>query len=194
MKKLIKKLRKEIYKKPAPGPVLLKLADQKLREISQGYEHNADALWIGSYLADFFIWEAIQAKDIKKHVPMAAEYAKELAETHNISKSELDIILEIIETHHGGKQKYIESKLYKNADCFKFLEPEGAFHIFSAFYDETEESMKKAMEYLMFKIEEKYGLVDLNDELKNEAKKLYNQWHWFFKRTDYKIMTPDLYK
>ncbi len=194
MDDLIARIRKELYSKPAPGEVLNNITDKKLVELASKYPHNNDALWLGTYLADLFITEAKDTGDITKHIPMAIEYTKQLIIDEKIPDEMSGIIIELIETHHGGPQKYIESKLFKNADCFKFLDPKGVFHIFSAFDDETEAGFKKAIEYTMFKVDEKYKLVDLDDELKSEANELYDRWQWFFKRLDYGLVVPELYQ
>jgi hypothetical protein len=194
MKVLIKKLRAELFSKPAPGEVLNNEMEKVLKEVASRYRHDSDSLWIGSYLADMFIQESKEIGDINKHIPMALAYANKLFDEENLPLSKQKIILEVISTHHGGTQKYIESRLYKNADCFKFLEPKGVFHIFSAFYKADEKSFKEAMEYTIFKVEEKYRLVDLDDELIKRAKELYDHWQWFFARMPYVLAVPDLYK
>jgi len=193
-KKLIKKLREELYSKPAPGEVLNNITEEKLKKLASQYDHDSESLWIGSNIADLFIFEAKEIGDIKQHVPMAVKYAKKVIKDNNISKDKAEIILELIKTHHGGEQKHIESKLYKNADCFKFLHPKGVFHMFSIFYDNDEKSFAKAIQYSMFKVEEKYGLVDLDDDLKNEAKELYDRWKWFFDKIGCELEVPELYK
>lgn len=194
MKPLITNLKKELYSKPSPGEVLNTITDKKLTEIAKSYPHNHDCLWVGTYLADLFITEAKATGDITKHVSMALDYANKIFALEKIQKQDAEIILEIIATHHGGKQKHIESKLFKNADCFKFLDPKGVFHIFSATYDRIEEGFEKAIQYTMFKVEEKFSLVDLNAELITEARQLYDHWQWIFKQMKYARATPDLYK
>ena len=194
MKALIKSLRDDLYSKPAPGKILNDITEIKLKKLSKKYEHNYDALWLGSCLADLFITEAKDTGDIKKHVPMALDYAANLIRENDISDQEAEIILEVIETHHGGEQKHIESKLYKNADCFKFLDPKGVFHIFAVFYDKSESGFKKAIQYAMYKVDEKYNLVDIDEETKKEAKQLYDHWLWIFKQMPYTLKTPELYK
>lgn len=194
MKELIDELKSILNSKPAPGPILNNLTEVKLKELSKNYKHDSDALWIGSLIADMFITEAKDTGNILLHVPMALDYAKEIIKKNSIPKNQAEIVLELIETHHGGEQKFIESKLYKNADCFKFLDPKGVFHIFSAFYKNDEASFKEAIEYAMFKLEEKYSLIDLDEKTINEAKDLYNKWQNIFNKMDYKLVTPDLYK
>ena len=185
MKKLINVLRKELYAKSSPGEVLNNLMEDKLKKIVSKYTHDEDALWIGSYLADLFITEAKDDGNIKLHVPMALKYAHELIVKYDISKKRSDIIIEIINTHHGGKQKCIEAKLFKNADCFKFLEPKGVFYLISVVSKgKTEESLKEAIEYARLKVGEKFRLVDLNDDLEKEAKLLHDKLQWIFNRID----------
>jgi hypothetical protein len=193
MKRLIQKLRTELYAKPAPGEVLNAITDKKLSEIARGYPHNHDALWVGAYLADLFITEAKATGDITKHVAMALAYAQKVITEEKIPDNEAEILLELIATHHGGEQKHIESKLYKNADCFKFLDPKGVFHIFSATYDGTQKGFEEAIQYTMFKVDEKFSLVDLNAQLIAEAKTLHDRWQCIFHQMEYKKAIPRLY-
>lgn len=199
MQDIINKLITEFYAKPSPGPILNDLGETKLRELATRYPtHNHHALWVGAYLADLFITEAIATGDITRHVPMALDYAKQLIASEHISSDEAEIILEIIATHHGGEQKHLESKLFKNADCFKFLMPRGVFHIFGAMYSRSNEidpnkKFVEAMQYTMFKVDEKYALVDLDDQLKSEAKELYDHWQFFFAQVGVAKQTPALY-
>lgn len=199
MQRLINRLKQEFHSKPSPGPILNELGEDKLTDLVKRYpDHNSKALWVGAYLADMFITEAIQGDNITQHVPMALDYAKKIIITNHISSDEAEIILEIIATHHGGEQKHLESKLFKNADCFKFLMPRGVFHIFGAMYSRSNEiepnkKFVEAMQYTMFKVNEKYQLVDLDDTLKREAKELYDHWQYFFAQVGVAKKTPPLY-
>lgn len=196
MKKLTERLKTEFYSKPSPGILLNQLGEEKLNQLLTRYpNHNSNALWIGAYLADMFITEAIQTGDITKHVPMALNYAKEIIAKEGIGEDDAQIIIELIATHHGGEQKHLESKLFKNADCFKFLLPRGVFHIFSSYYKpNTPEGFAKGMQYAMFKVDEKFNLVDLDDELKKEARDLYDHWQFFFNQVGVERNVSSLYK
>lgn len=195
MQKLIAQLKKELNKKEIPGKLLNSIMDKKLKDLAQRYEHDDTALWVGSYIADLFIVEArTQTGNHMKHVPMAADFAKDLFKKETFTKQQQEIILELIETHHGGKQKFIESKLFKNADCFKFLEPEGVFHLFGVYYKRTNENFKETIQNVMFKVDEKYKLIDLDDRLRKEAKELYDRWQFFFDRMGYELVIPELYQ
>lgn len=196
MQDLIKQLREELYSKPLPGKVLNDIMDAKLKELASKYDHDDEALWIGAYLADIRITEArTQTGQHMNHVPMAAEYAKELFKKHNIPEDKQEIILEIIERHHeSGPYKHIETKLFVNADCFKFLEPKGAFHLFGAMYGRTNQNFEESIQSVMFKADEKYALVDLDEETKQEANELYSRLKWMFDRIGVEKATPEVYK
>lgn len=195
-KELIAELRTALYAKAIPGKLLNDIMEKKLKEFASQYDHDHDALWVGAYLADLFIVEARTEKgNHMEHVPMASEYAKkEIFPKYGFTDEQKEIILEIIETHHGGEQKHIESKLFTNADCFKFLEPEGVFHLFGAYYIRTKENFKESIQAVMFKLDEKYNLVNLNDEVKKEADELYTKWKFFLDRMGYELEIPEIYK
>lgn len=195
MKKLIANLKSMLNAKPSPGVVLNTISDLKLQELSARYKHDSEALWIGAYIADLFITEAIKTGKIAQHIPMALDYAKKVIAENHIPSDKAEIILELIATHHGGDQKHIESKLFKNADCFKFLDPKGVFHIFGAKYEIHDEAhFHEAIQYAMFKLEEKYALVDIDEQTKKEATELYTMWKAIFARLPYKTETPEIYK
>lgn len=196
IEELIQDLRKQLYSKAIPGKLLNNIMDKKLKEFAPRCEHDPVALWIGSYLADLFIVEAReQTGNHMEHVPMAAKYAREeIFSNCDLTDEQQEIILEIVETHHGGEQKHIESKLFTNADAFKFLEPEGVFHLFGAYYQRTDQDFEATMQNVMFKVDEKFHLVDLDEETKREAKELYDRWQYFFERTGVEFKVPEIYK
>ncbi|MBN1331509.1 hypothetical protein JW978_01320 [Candidatus Dojkabacteria bacterium] len=195
MQNLIKKLRKELYSKPSPGKILNDMMDKKLKEFAKQHRHDEEALWIGSYLADMKITEALETGDITKHVPMASKYARQIFKQYSIPEDKQEIILEIIEKHHEpGPYEHIETRLFVNADCFKFLEPKGAFHLFGAMYGRTNQDFDGSMQYVMFKAKEKYSLVDLDEKTKEEAEELYARLKWMFDRIGVKEAVPEVYQ
>lgn len=175
-KELIERLKEEQASMKMPGPVLDGIMYEYLEKFSEKYEHDHELLLIGACLGDIRIDKSKELGDLKKHVPLALEYAKELYEEYEMSKEEQKIVDEVIATHHGGEQKYIESKIFKNADNFKFLDPKGCLHFFGALYtDHTEEGLKKNIAYSIEKQEEKMKLTDLDDETIELAKSLFNR-------------------
>ncbi len=194
MKELIDIIRNELYAKPFPGKILNDLMDEQLKKISKDFECDQDALWIGAYLADSMITEAIETGNIKLHMDMAVERAYEVFEKHpEITDKQKEIILEIISCHHGKPHTHIETQLFINADAFRFLYPRGVFQFFGSQHEGKEENFDKAIQYAIYKLKEKYALVDLNDELKAEAKELYDRWMWIFERVGVKEEVPELY-
>lgn len=179
--KLIKNLKKELSSKVAPGEVFNNIMEDKLQKIARKYKHNHELLLIGSYLSDIKLDEAIILKDLSKHVDLALKYSNDIFKKYNFSVEEIEIVKEIIQTHHGGEQTHIESKIFKNADNFKFLEPKGWMHLFGRYYEDGEISFKLAAQRTLYKVEEKYSLVDM-EELKEEAKYLYRHAKEVFDR------------
>ena len=46
----------------------------------------------------------------------------------------------------------------------------------------------------MFKVEEKFVLVDLDEEIKVEAKELYDHWQYFFDQVGIEHKVPSVYQ
>jgi hypothetical protein len=200
MNQLIEKLRKEFWDKPYPSYILKKIGEEKLIEFEKEYEVDHDALWIGAHIADMFISEAVKLGAMPQHVPMALDFAREIFKQNPaITDKQQKIIIEIIGTHHGGEQKFIESKIFKNADCFKFLEPKGVFNFFADIFNREqdgneEERITKAIQAVMYKVEEKYSLVDLNKKVQQQAFELYSYWQLIFNRSNIEYKVPNRYQ
>lgn len=200
MKELIEKLHQEFWAKPYPSDILKKLGAERLVILEKRYQVDHDALWIGAIISDMFIAEAVKLNKMPIHVDMAVEYAKEIFKIYpQINSLQQEKIIEIIATHHGGEQKYIESKLFKNADCFKFLEPLGVFNFFADVLGRNtegsiEQRTTKAMNDVLYKIEEKFALVDLDEQTINEAKELYTHWKFLFSKSGIEFVIPDRFK
>ena len=172
---LITKLEAELATKQTPGPILDEIMFRRLKQFGSRYEHNHDLLMTGALLGDIRIDEARTAGDKSKHVEMALDYLDTLKVEHSIPKDDYEIIYEVVATHHGGEQNHIESKIYKNADNFKFLEARGCFHFFGAVYnDHTSEGLLKAVEFVKVKLDEKLKLTDLDQEALDEARTLHD--------------------
>jgi hypothetical protein len=173
--KLIADLKKELASKQSPGPVLDQLMFARLDIFAQRYEHNHELLLLGAVLSDIRIDEAKVTGDIGRHIELALQYAEEIFEANKITESEQEIVREVIATHHGGAQKYIESKIFKNADNFKFLEPKGCLEYFSMVYERKDlANFDEALATVKHKLKEKLDLTDLDEEAISEAKMLYD--------------------
>ena len=172
---LISNLKKELSSKIAPGPILDGIMFDYLEKFGNKYDHNHDLLMIGALIGDIRIDEARAMGDKSKHIELAYAYAQELFKKYSVPEEDQKIISEVILTHHGGEQNYIESKIYKNADNFKFLETRGCLHFFGAIYTEhTPEGLAQTVEIVKGKLKEKLDLTDLDEETIAIAEQLYN--------------------
>jgi|GEM_PF-4455255 len=156
---LIGTLLKKLYSKPAPSKTLNDITFKRLLELESKNRVDHTALWIGAIIADLFISEARKANDLKLHLPLAKEFADNFIKENGFKEKESEIILEIIGTHHGGEQIYLESKLFKIADCHKFLEPAGLIDLISDYYKIEGKSLIESLELAQNKLNEKYSLI-----------------------------------
>jgi len=181
IQELTDKLQRELYSKYMPGEVLLNLREKWLEKFLETYKCNVEALMLGFMFSDYKLQEATELRKQIEHIRMAHDYAEQAFERYSdISQETQKIVLEIIDSHHGGTHKYIESKLFKNADALAFLEPKGWMHFFASKYDNKgEDSFKSALKMVEEKIEEKSQLVDLDDTTIAEAKLLKEKYEWF---------------
>lgn len=172
--KIIEELKTELSTKSTPGPILDEIMFRRLEEFSKGLDHNHDLLMVGAILGDIRIDEAKALGNIESHVELAMEYAQEIYKKYDISEEDQEVINEVISTHHGGEQKFNESKIYKNADNFKFLETRGCMHFFGALYSQYDaQGLSKAASTVKGKLEEKLNLTDLSESVIEEANELF---------------------
>lgn len=173
---LIQHLKTEVSTRTSPGPVLNNIMFRYIDDFSRKYKINSDLIYIGGMLSDIRLDEAIGENRIQDHIEMAVRYFGELIDEYEISKDDSEIIIEIIETHHGGAQKFIESKIFRNADNFKFLEPRGCFHYLGSLYENhTDDELDEVINEVIRKLEEKLKLTDLDDETIELANDLFNK-------------------
>lgn len=162
---LIGPLLDTLYSKPAPSKVLNDITFKRLFELESINKVDHRSLWLGSIIADLFISEARKAKDLKTHLPLAMEYANRFIKDNGLTEKETVIILEVIGTHHGGEQSNLESKLFKIADCHKFLEPAGLIDLISDYYKKEGSSLSDSLSLAENKLLEKYNLIQDVKEL-----------------------------
>lgn len=184
IQELTDKLQRELYFKKYPGEVILHLREMWLEKLIIKHPCNLDALMLGFMLADFKLDEAIALRKPDEHIRMARDYAEQAFERYSDIPEEIRVIsLEIINTQHGGTQKYIESKLFKNADALSTLEPKGILHTFGTLYEEkNEQGFNLALKRLDEKIEFQFTQVDLDSDTIQEAQMLMEKYTWLRSR------------
>lgn len=173
---LFENLKLELDSKQVPGPILDEIMFRRLEEFSKLFKHNHRVLMVGALLADIRLQEAKEEGEITNHVDYALAYAEQIYWRFEVPEKNQKVINEIISTHHGGEQTHIESKIFKNADNFKFLETRGCFHFFGSLYqDNTPQNLEAAVIATQAKLKEKLELTDLSPEVEKEANKLYKK-------------------
>lgn|GEM_PF-6792676 len=108
-------------------------------------------------------------------------FVKSIATEYNISSDLLDKIVDTIACHHGAKlPQYRESEICRNADCYRFLDPQA---IMIYFYELSSRGMSvaEAAKQVLYKMDEKRNLLTL-DECREELKSSYEYFSGVLKR------------
>lgn len=185
MTPLIEKLQRDLYSKELPGVVLLNLREKWLETFLKKHTCNQEALLLGFMLCDYKLQEATMLRKTHEHTRMASDHARQLFLSYELPPSVQEIVLEMIETHHTGTQKFIEAKLLRNAECMADLEPKGILHTFGRNYTSyTESSFTDAFKYLFQNAQKKVSVVDLDQETVDEARSLFERLEWMKTRID----------
>ena len=138
---------------------------------------------VSCYLMDNGLGETRKKRNIKEHVKISIEIAKEFLNKFDLSEKDKEKIINSIAAHHGEiKHSCVESEIVKNADNFRFLTPSRiARGIFNG--PKHGQSFKETIEFLKSKVEEKYNLVTL-DICKEEAEENYRVIKEFLNRVN----------
>ena len=100
-------------------------AGEKLATI---YKADIELVKIGIYLMDIKLSEAMKNNVAREHTRMSADFAKEYLKNYDLTNEEYNIIINSIEAHHGKIPfNTIEAEICANADCYRFIHPDGVF-------------------------------------------------------------------
>lgn len=101
------------------------IAGEKLAKI---YNVDTTIVKIGIYLMDVKLSEAMKNNVASNHTKMAVEFAKEYLKKYDLTIEEYNILINSIEAHHGKVPfNTIEAEICANADCYRFIHPDGVF-------------------------------------------------------------------
>jgi hypothetical protein len=169
---------KQYLKNKAPAWYLTEIAVSKGVELSAKYKVDKNLVAASLYLAHV-VFDPVRGSDTQKnHEKLSADFAKKYLDKWRISANKQDIILNSIESHHNKVRcGSLTAEVVKNAECFKFLSVEGCM-IFMHTLGDRKTSMKDSFEYLLYKINQKYSYLTL-DECKKEADKNISRIHKF---------------
>ena len=146
-------------------------AVKKGQEISKRLKADENLVALGCYLMDIELGRAIHEGRQDDHVKMGVETARSFLGKFNLPEDYQEKVLNCIAAHHGqAEHTCVESEIVKNADCFKFLDPNAI--LIPIYYHSDRGSLHDTVNVLKAKIEEKHDLISL-DTCKEEAESDY---------------------
>ncbi len=165
----------EIEKFGAPTISNYNLSMQKGEEIAKTLGGGVDLNLVkcGIALMDIKLGECMKNGIQKEHVKLSFEYAKQILDKNKVDKKTKELLLNCVEAHHGGvPYKSLEAEICANADCYRFIHPQG---VFTKIQNATKAgfNQNEAINQTLLKLEEKHNIVSL-PVVKNELEPLYN--------------------
>lgn len=129
--------------------------------LAEYYNADKQIVMIGLYLMDIKLKEARKTGRKTEHDLMAVEYAKEFLKDYDLTKEEYEKIINCIEAHHKRVPfASIEAKICANADCYRFIHPEGVF-AYEEFLATKLTDINEIVAKLQAKLEEKHEIISL---------------------------------
>jgi len=99
--------------------------------IGEGIEYNTEAVWLAAYLHDWGGYSQWMKEGVE-HYDRSAEVAKDFLTENGYDAELVDLVVECIANHHGGKpDRSIESILITDADALDLLGVVGACRCFA---------------------------------------------------------------
>ena len=182
MKEIIEKA-KELAKQESGKAVrpLFDIANQMGQVLAEKLNADNDLVMLGTLLMDLKLKQAMAENRIQDHTQMSLEAAKEFLEQFDLDEETVKKILACVTEHHGAEKfTCIESEICANADCYKFLHPKGIL-IYVGVLNERLGDLKKAIEGVKAKMDEKYNILSL-DICKEELDEYYKAFQKIFEK------------
>jgi len=151
------------------------LANEKGQELAEILGANKDIVLLGTILMDLKIGQCMKEKRLAEHVADSTIESKKFLKQFNLDENILKKIITCIEQHHGSNEYYcLEAEICANADCYRFLSPEGFFHGLMIF-GSRHKNLTEALINLENKVDEKYRILSL-DICKKELEDNYHNF------------------
>jgi hypothetical protein len=153
---------KEIEQYNIPKMEHFVLANEKGQELAKILGADKDIVLLGTMLMDLKIGQCMKENRLAEHVTDSALESKKFLEQFSLDDNILKKIISCIEQHHGADNYYcLEAEICANADCYRFLSPEGFFHGLMIFGNRYK-NLTEALINLEKKVEEKYRILSLD--------------------------------
>lgn len=123
--------RSEIETYGVPDMMLLDISLAKGEWLAELLGANGDLVDICIAMMDLKLGEAFSLKKINEHVEMSVSSAQEFLKSR-IDEADLAIVVNAVRAHHGGVPfQSVEAEICANADCYRFIHPQGVFLYFT---------------------------------------------------------------
>ena len=166
---------KEIDENGSPALEHFEISNKKGQELAEKFDVDKDIVMLGTILMDLKLGECIKEGKVKEHVERSTEAAAIFLDKMNVDEELSKKIINCVEAHHGTKE-YIckEAEICANADCYRFIHPNGVFAYFVVL-GKRFDNVTAALEQIEAKMEEKWNVLSL-DFCKKELKPYYDEF------------------
>ncbi len=187
MKKLFEIVNKlaldEIEKYGGPTPVHYMQSLVEGERIAKLCGGGIELVKIGVCLMDIKLGECMHEGVPTEHVKRSTEYAKKILEENHVDEKTKEILLNCVEAHHKHvPYKSLEAEICANADCYRFIHPQGVFTFILTVAKRNGVDHNKAIDMVLAKLEEKHNILSL-DCCKAELEPHYQSIKKFLKES-----------
>lgn len=174
---ILDKLAKEEMKKYGkPSDVNYVISMENGVKLAKLLNANEELVRCGVSLMDIKLGQAAEERKQPQHTEISKEYAEKVLTDLNVKKKTKDILLNCVAAHHGKVPfETLEAEIVANADCYRFMCPQGVFET-HAIYTRGGLDHNKALEMTEMKLDEKFKILSLKP-----AKEELEPYYYIFK-------------
>ncbi|MBT4120672.1 MAG: hypothetical protein HOA57_01980 [Candidatus Magasanikbacteria bacterium] len=175
-KEIIKKARELAYKESGKTVLpLFELANKKGQELAEMLEVDKNIVMLGTLFMDLKLKQAMKENRLNEHVQMSLEATKDFLLEFDLDEEIKNKIFNCVEAHHGTVPfESLEAEVCANADCYKFLHPEGIFR-YIGILSSRDVDFQEVLNQVEYKTDEKWNILSL-DVCKKELEPYYRQF------------------
>lgn len=162
----------EIEKYGTPTPTHFYISEKKAIELAKKLNADETIVKVGIVLMDLKLGQALKENRLAEHVGMSSKAAREFLQKFKLPEEAKGKIINCIEAHHKQTDfTCLEAEICANADCYRFIHPQG-FFAYLILLGKRKTDFKKSLEQAEKKLEEKNNILSL-DICKQELSKYY---------------------
>lgn len=171
--KIDKLAREEIQKTGLPQMCNYEVANRAAEALAKAYGADVELAKCATALMDIKFGEAVGEGVQFKHVEMSAEYAEKILNDFGVDENTKKLLLNCVLAHHGAVPfESKEAEIAANADSYRFISETGVFISFE-FALSLGKSFNEALDFVKFKLDEKFNILSLDIAQKQLTDKYY---------------------